>query len=54
MMKRNRQVTLNGGPPSPKKVVTVKLNETAVERRLRHAREEFRHQRDLDAWKRTK
>ncbi|WP_189522820.1 hypothetical protein [Mesorhizobium sp. M4B.F.Ca.ET.214.01.1.1] len=53
-MKKPKQVTLNGGPPRPRKHVTVKLNETAVERRLRHASEEFRHQRDLDAWKRTK
>ncbi|WP_292349615.1 hypothetical protein [Mesorhizobium sp.] len=54
MLKRNRQVTLSGGPPSPKKFVTVKLNETAVERRLRLAREEYRYQRELAAWKRTK
>lgn len=53
-MKKLRQVTLNGGSPRPKKVVTVKLNETEVERRLRRAKEEYRYQRELDAWKRTK
>lgn len=52
--KRNRQVTLNGRPPSPKKDVTVALNETEAERRHRRALEEFQYQRELAAWKRAR
>ncbi|WP_164780456.1 hypothetical protein [Mesorhizobium sp. M7A.F.Ca.US.011.01.1.1] len=54
MMKRDRQVTLSGGPPSPKKDVAVPLNETEAERRRRRSMERYRHERELAAWKRSK
>ena len=54
MMKRTRQVTLNGGPPSPKKEVAVPINETPAERKQRHAIAQYRHEREVAAWKRSK
>lgn len=53
-MKRNHQVTLSGGPPPPKKEVTVNLNETEAERKYRRSMERYRHERELAAWKRSK
>ncbi|WP_214471084.1 hypothetical protein [Mesorhizobium sp. dw_380] len=53
-MKRNRVVTLSGGPPAPRKEFVVPLNETGAERKRRLGMAEYRYQRELAAWKRAK